>query len=81
MARSVVFSSLPDGLCVSGRLRVNRGAPSNLSPSRPLRDVPVFANKAHGRHNCRDPRHVRRRHRRDLLERDGVTWNPVDPTA
>ena len=80
VVRSVVFSSLPDALCVSGPIT---GLPAPLEELRAAREAagetPVFANTGVRRETVADVLTVA-----DgcivgtALKVDGVTWNPVD---
>ena len=81
IARSVVFSSLPDVLCVSGSLT---GVPVRIEDLQAVKEavgtIPVFINTGARHDNIAD-----------LLpwadgvivgsslKVDGITWNPVDP--
>jgi len=81
VARSVAFSSLPDGLCVSGPMT---GAPVSAENLRAVKaaapHVPVFINTGARADNI-----ARLLPLADgvivgsSLKVDGVTWNPVDP--
>lgn len=81
LARSVVFSSLADAVCVSGPMT---GASASLAALKEVKealpDVPVLANTGVRADNVRDVLSLV-----DgvivgtSLKRDGVTWNPVDP--
>ncbi|MBS7811874.1 BtpA/SgcQ family protein [Roseococcus pinisoli] len=80
-ARSVVFSSLADAICVSGPMTGETGDVSTLAAvKRAVGDVPVFANTGVNRDNITDIfRHADGVVVGTHLKRDGVTWNAVDP--
>ncbi len=81
VAKSVVFSSVPDGICVSGPMT---GEPVSADDLRTVKEavgqVPVFINTGARRDNIADLIHYA-----DgvivgsSLKVDGKTWNPVDP--
>lgn len=81
IAKSVVFSSLADVVCVSGPMT---GEEADLQHVQAVKDsidpTPVFANTGVRLHNVPDVLAVA-----DgavvgtSLKREGVTWNPVDP--
>lgn len=80
VARSVVFSSLPDALCVSGPIT---GSPAPLEELRAAKEAagntPVFANTGVRRETIADVLAIA-----DgcivgtALKVDGITWNPVE---
>lgn len=79
-ARSAVFASLADGVCVSGPMTGESVSVAQLEEvKRALPDVPVIANTGVRLENATDILAVA-----DAaivgtsLKRDGVTWNPVD---
>lgn len=81
IAQSVVFSSLPDVLCVSGPITGQSGGPDQLrSVKAASREVPVFANTGVTAETVASILDVC-----DgaivgtYFKRDGVTWNAVDP--
>ncbi|HHY45807.1 MAG TPA: BtpA/SgcQ family protein [Firmicutes bacterium] len=81
VARSVVFSSLADAVCVSGPIT---GEPMNINDlaivKKAVPDVPVIANTGVNISNVSEVLKVA-----DAaivgtsLKYDGITWNPVDP--
>jgi predicted TIM-barrel enzyme len=81
VARSVVFSSIPDALCVSGAMTGESVRTEDLLTVRKaVGDVPVFINTGARRDNiaeliqCADGVVVG-----SGLKIDGMTWNPIDP--
>ena len=81
VARSVVFSSIPDALCVSGAMTGESVRTEDLLTVRKAAgDVPVFINTGARRDNiaeliqCADGVVVG-----SGLKIDGMTWNPIDP--
>lgn len=81
LARSVAFSSIPDGICVSGTMtgeEVDTSALRDVKAAVP--DVPVFANTGVRAENVAAMLEVA-----DAcivgtsLKKDGITWNPIDP--
>lgn len=82
VARSVVFSSVPDALCVSGPMT---GSPASLAALQQVRqavgDFPVFANTGVREENLSSVwPHVDGCIVGSAFKFDGVTWNPVDIT-
>jgi len=80
-ASSVAFSSIPDGLCVSGQMTGEEVSLAALAEVREaVPDLPIFANTG-----IRVDNVVERLQYADgaivgtSLKVDGVTWNPVDP--
>ncbi len=81
VVRSVVFSSLPDALCVSGPIT---GSPAPLEELRAAKEAggetPVFANTGVRQETIAETLAIA-----DgcivgtALKVDGITWNPVDP--
>jgi membrane complex biogenesis BtpA family protein len=81
VAKSVVFSSVPDGLCVSGAMTGEEVSTENLGLVKSVSgDVPVFINTGARRDNIAklipyaDGVIVG-----SSLKVNGNTWNPVDP--
>lgn len=80
VARSVVFSSLADAICVSGPIT---GEPTSIEDLKTVKEavpsVPVLANTGANTQNVKELLSVA-----DgvvvgtSLKKDGVTWNPVD---
>lgn len=80
-ARSVVFSSLADAICVSGPMTGEAATADVVATVKAaVGEVPVFANTGVNRDNVADIlRHADGAVVGTHLKRDGVTWNPVDP--
>ena len=81
LAKSVVFSSIPDGICVSGPMT---GSEVNVDHLGIVRDavgrVPIFVNTGVRKENVREKlRHADGCIVGTGLKYDGVTWNNVDP--
>lgn len=81
IARSVVFSSLADAICVSGPMTGESVATSHLEEVKTaIPETPVIANTGVRADNVAQVLRVA-----DAvivgtsLKRDGITWNPVDP--
>ncbi|MBV9674587.1 MAG: SgcQ protein, partial [Verrucomicrobia bacterium] len=79
-AKSAVFASLADGICVSGAMTGETVNISDLAEVKAvLPDVPVIANTGVKKENVSQILSVA-----DgvivgtSLKRDGITWNPVD---
>lgn len=81
VARSVVFSSIPDAICVSGMMTGSAVDTSLLERMREsVGDFPVFANTGVKASTLRDQfRFADGCVVGTSLKRDGITWNPVDP--
>jgi membrane complex biogenesis BtpA family protein len=81
VARSVVFSSVPDGLCVSGIMTGEEVSAENLQTVKEVvGEVPVFINTGARRENiARLIRFADGVVVGSSLKVDGHTWNPVDP--
>jgi membrane complex biogenesis BtpA family protein len=80
VARSVAFSSMPDGICVSGAMT---GEPVSASDLRTVKDavvdVPVFINTGARRENIAELiQHADGVIVGSSLKVNGKTWNPVD---
>jgi len=81
VARSVAFSSLPDGICVSGPMT---GMPVRAEDLRAVKEavgsLPVFINTGAKHENIADllP-YADGVIVGSSLKVDGITWNPVDP--
>ena len=81
--RSVVFSSSPDALCVSGPITSQPVDASGLAEVAAAVDgsgVPVLINTGFRAGQAAELlRHADGAVVGSSLKRDGVTWNPVDP--
>lgn len=80
IARSVAFSSVPDGICVSGSMT---GEPVSAADLRTVRDavsgIPVFINTGARRENIAELiQHADGAIVGSSLKVEGKTWNPVD---
>jgi len=81
VAQTAVFSSLADGLCVSGMMTGSEvDTESLMAAKRSVRDVPVFANTGVTAENVQEKRRyadgaIVGTH----LKEGGITWNRVDP--
>lgn len=80
-AKSVAFSSIPDGLCVSGQMTGEEvSVPALAEVRQAVPAVPIFANTG-----VRTDNVVERLQYADgcivgtSLKQDGITWNPIDP--
>jgi len=80
-AKSAVFSSLADGICVSGQMTGEDTGTANLRAVKDvIPDVPVFANTGVHAESVAEKLAVA-----DgavvgtWFKQDGITWNPVDP--
>jgi membrane complex biogenesis BtpA family protein len=81
LAKSVVFSSIPDALCVSGPMT---GSEVDVDHLKVVKDVvgnvPIFVNTGVRKENVRDQlEHADACIVGTGLKYDGVTWNNVDP--
>jgi len=81
VAKSVVFSSVPDGLCVSGAMTGEEVSAESLRTVKEVAgDVPVFINTGARRDNIAQLiRFADGVVVGSSLKVDGNTWNPVDP--
>lgn len=81
VAKTAVFSSLADGLCVSGMMTGSEvDTESIMSAKRAVPDVPVFANTGVTTENVREKlRYADGAIVGTHLKESGITWNPVDP--
>jgi uncharacterized protein len=83
VARSVVFSSSPDGLCVSGPITSQPADASGLAEVAAAvagSGVPVLVNTGFKAGNAAQLlRHADGAIVGSSLKVDGITWNPVDP--
>ncbi|MDQ3512064.1 MAG: BtpA/SgcQ family protein [Chloroflexota bacterium] len=84
VARSIVFSSGPDALCVSGPItgqEVDATGLAEVSRAVAGSGVPVLVNTGFRAENAAALlRHADGAVVGSSLKRDGITWNPVDPT-
>lgn len=80
IARSVVFSSLPDGLCISGPMTGQPTSPETLAEvKRAAPNTTIIANTGVNVKNVRELlAHADGAIVGTSLKMDGVTWNPVD---
>ena len=83
VARSVVFSSSPDALCVSGPITgqpVNASSLAEVAAAVRETGVPVLVNTGFRAANAAELlQHADGAIVGSSLKTDGVTWNPVDP--
>ena len=81
LAGSVAFSSLPDGICVSGPMTGTEVDIDRLATVKAaVGHIPVFVNTGVRRENVREKlRHADGCIVGTGLKREGVTWNSVDP--
>ncbi len=81
VARSVVFSSVPDALCVSGAMTGETVGADSLDEVKAVTgDVPVFINTGARRENIADLiQHADGVIIGSSLKVNGYTWNAVDP--
>jgi membrane complex biogenesis BtpA family protein len=80
VARSVMFSSLPDGICVSGPMTGEQVSVSELAAAKEaVGELPVFVNTGLRPENVPDLfRYADGAIVGTALKRDGKTFNPVD---
>jgi len=81
LAKSVVFSSLAEAICVSGPMTGEEASPEALQSVKDVvKEVPVFANTGVCTHNvARQLKVADAAVVGTALKKDGVTWNAVDP--
>ena len=83
VARSIVFSSGPDALCVSGPItgqEVDATGLAEVTRAVAVSGVPVLVNTGFRAENAAALlRHAAGAVVGSSLKRDGITWNPVDP--
>ncbi len=80
VARSIVFSSVPDGICVSGAMTGEAVSPESLcTVKEAVGEVPVFINTGARRENIAQLiQHADGVVVGSSLKVNGSTWNPVD---